>query len=74
MVEEEEVVTISRKEEEKHFVVTLLKIHGVNVYTLLDSEATPNIVSTRPVNLLALKAEKMEKVVIVSNGKIQFFG
>lgn len=58
MVEEEEVVPICRDEEEKCFAVTLLKVHGVDVYALLDSGAARNVASPRLVKLLALKPEK----------------
>lgn len=50
-------------DEEKCLAVALLQVNGVDVYGLLDTGATPNVMSPQLVKRPHLKLEKTSKVV-----------
>lgn len=60
---------MSQEEEKKGLAVTFVKVHGADVYVLLDLHATPNVVSPRTVKQLALKIERIKKVVTMADGE-----
>lgn len=54
--------------EEKCLAVTLVSIHGAELYALMNSDATPNVLSLSIVKRLLLSPEHTEKVVFVADG------
>lgn len=57
------------EEEEKCLAVTKVSMYGLDVYALMDSGATPNVVSPRVVERLSLIPQATNKVLTVANGE-----
>lgn len=55
-------------------MVTFISIHGMDVYTLLDSRVAPNIISPQLVRCLPLKEEVTRVVLMGNSEKLCVFG
>lgn len=56
------------EQEEKCLAVASLKDHGLEAYALLDTGATPNVMSLQLAKQLGLQLQETKKVVTVANG------
>lgn len=49
-------------------MVSVLQVHGTDVCPLIDSGATPNVMSPRWLEALSTRTKKSKKTVTVANG------
>lgn len=54
------------EQEEKCLALSLVRVHGTDVYALLDSGATPNVISLSFAERLELSPTKTNRVVTVA--------